>query len=74
MKKKSTKFSKTQIKINRNEIEKLYNIIKQIPAVNDFILESNNDSGIGQALKIRFSFYNKDELDGKADITDYGRW
>lgn len=60
------------IKINREQINKLYEIITHFKEINNFIIEADSSSGIGTGLSVKFDLFKKN--DTVVDITDVKVW
>ena len=59
------------VKLNREQIAKLNEIVEHFHEITHFTIEATNESGIGTGIAVRF-----DLLDSATniDITDYKEW
>jgi len=60
------------IVLNREQIEKLYEIVSHFKEINKFIVETDHSSGIGVGVVVRFELFRKN--DAQIDITDVKEW
>ncbi len=58
--------------LNREQIEKLAKIASHFKEVQHFTLESDNSSGIGICIKVKFDLFEKN--DTVIDVTDVKEW
>ena len=56
------------ITLNREQIGKLNEIVDHFIEINKFIIETDNSSGIGTGLSVKFDLFEIN--DTKIDITD----
>ena len=56
------------ITLNREQIGKLNEIVDHFIEINKFIIETDNSSGIGTGLSVKFDLFERN--DTKIDITD----
>jgi len=60
------------IVLNREQIEKLYEIISHFKEINKFTVETDHSSGIGVGVVVKFDLFQKN--DTQIDITDVKEW
>ena len=60
------------IALNREQIEKLYEIVSHFKEINKFTIETDHSSGIGVGVVVRFDLFQKN--DTQIDITDVKEW
>ena len=64
--------SNQKIKLNRQQILKLVEIMNQFIDVEKFTIETDESSGIGVGIIVSFGLFSDD--DAKVDITDVKEW
>ena len=64
--------SNQKIKLNRQQILKLVEIMNQFIDVEKFTIETDESSGIGVGIIVSFGLFSDD--DAKVDITDVKSW
>jgi hypothetical protein len=60
------------IRLNRDQINKLTEIVNHFKEVNYFTVETDSSSGIGTGVVVKFDLFEKN--DTKIDITDIKEW
>jgi len=60
------------IVLNREQIEKLYEIVSHFKEINKFTVETDHSSGIGVGVVVKFDLFQKN--DTQIDITDVKEW
>lgn len=60
------------ITLNREQIQKLYEIVNHFKEINHFVVETDSSSGIGVGIQVRFDLFQKS--DTTIDITDVKEW
>jgi Holliday junction resolvase len=60
------------ITLNREQIEKLYEIAKHFKEINHFNIKTDSSSGIGVGVVVSFDLFQKN--DTMVDITDVKEW
>lgn len=60
------------LKINREQINKLYEIITHFKEIDNFLLQIDFSNGIGTGLSVRFDLFQKN--DTEINITDIKNW
>jgi hypothetical protein len=58
--------------LNRNQIEKLYEITQHFKEIDSFCIKIDRSSGIGAGIVVSFSLF--DPEDTSVDITDVSTW
>jgi len=73
---KDKKSKPNQFALNRGQIEKLAKMATHFKEVEWFILEENNNSGIGSTVVVKFNLFNDTDkdIDTTVDITDVSTW
>lgn len=61
----------TVITLTQKQIEQLAEMASRFPEVEVFKLEDESASGIGSAVRVKFTLFNRD---ANFDITDYESW
>ena len=69
--KKNISASKS-IMLNREQIEKLWEIASNFKEINKFTVETDHTSGIGVGVVVKFDLFQKN--DTQIDITDVKEW
>ena len=64
--------SNQKIKLNRQQILKLVEIMNQFIDVEKFTIETDESSGIGVGIIVSFGLFS--DNDAKVDITDVKSW
>ena len=64
--------SNQKIKLNRQQILKLVEIMNQFIDVEKFTIETDESSGIGVGIIVSFGLFS--DNDAKVDITDVKEW
>jgi len=62
--------------LNRKQVKKLSRIADHFKEVEWFTLESDNNSGIGPTITVKFNLFNDTDkdIDTAVDITDVSTW
>jgi len=60
------------ITLNREQVQKLYEIVNHFKEINHFVVEADSSSGIGVGIQVRFDLFQKS--DTTIDITDVKEW
>ena len=60
------------IKLNREQLQKLTEIVERFPEVKNFTIEADSSSGIGVGVSVRFNLF--DAYNFNIDITDVREW
>lgn len=58
--------------LTRKQITAMADIAERFSEVQNFTLEIDNTSGIGPAYRLKFSFFNDDDVN--VDLTDVSTW
>ena len=58
--------------LNREQVQKLTEIVNHFTEVQHFEIEADNSSGIGVGIQVRFTLFEKN--DTRVDITDVKEW
>lgn len=61
-----------RIVFTRKQIEQLSEIAERFTDTNNFTVESDSPSGIGQSINVRFDLFENN--DTQIDITDVENW
>lgn len=61
----------TSIKLNREQIAKLNEIVEHFNEITHFTVEASSDSGIGTGIVVKFDLLDSNT---NIDITDYREW
>ena len=69
---KTKKTKKTALVLNRDQIEKLNEIVNHFKEINHFTIEVDYSSGIGTGIHVKFDLFEKN--DTNVDITDVKDW
>ena len=74
--KKQSGSQKDQFALNRTQVLKLAKIAEHFHEVEWFTLETNNASGIGPTVVVKFDLFNDSDKDNDTtvDITDVSTW
>ena len=64
--------SNQKIKLSREQILKLVEIVDHFKEVEHFTVETDESSGIGVGIIVSFGLFS--ENDAKVDVTDLGKW
>lgn len=60
------------VTLNREQIEKLYEIANHFKEINHFHIKTDSSSGIGVGVSVTFNLFQKN--DTTIDITDVKEW
>jgi Holliday junction resolvase len=60
------------VTLNREQIEKLYEIANHFKEINHFNIKTDSSSGIGVGIVVTFDLFQKN--DTSIDITDVKEW
>ena len=60
------------IMLNREQVQKLTEIVERFPEVKHFTIEADNSSGIGVGISVKFNLFDAYNFD--VDITDVREW
>ena len=60
------------IMLNREQVQKLTEIVERFPEVKNFMIEADNSSGIGVGISVKFNLFDAYNFD--VDITDVREW
>jgi hypothetical protein len=63
------------IKLNRKQMEQLFDLYNRFDDIEWFEIEQSYESGIGPTVRIKFDLFNRDHKpDTTIDITDVTTW
>lgn len=64
-----------KIKLNRKQMDQLFDLYKRFEDIEWFEIEESHSSGIGPTVHVRFDLFNRDNKpDTTIDITDVTTW
>ncbi len=63
---------KTEIKMSRSQVMKLYEFVSHFKEVQEVTVVSSHESGVGQSIVIHMEFATPEKV--TVDLTEYDKW